>query len=174
MSKINIDFDIASDLNFLKIYDRSSWGIIEGSPSIIEITSPGFATPKTMYFDKGQVSMYNSISLNGTCVDCFDEELTPLSDGIYVIKVIGSPDTYNKEIKYLKTDEVRMNMDRLYINSINTDSPFKKDFTEKMLELEHLLKGAEANLRWDKEKECGKVFELVINKAEQLKNCKYC
>ncbi len=174
MSSINIDFDVTSDLYFLKVFDRSNWGIIANGPSIIEITQPGFKTPTVFTFDKGVVSMYNSVSLDSTCVNCADQELIVLSDGIYDIKVKGSPDTYNKDIKYLKTDELRMNLDRLYINSLNSDSPFKEDFAKKMMEMEFLLKGAEANLRWDNETLCGKLFELVVSKAEALKNCKYC
>lgn len=174
MSAINLDFDITSDLYFLKVFDRSVWGVIENSPAIFEITKPGFSSKIVKYFDKGKVTMFNSMILDGTCVDCADDALTPLSDGIYEFKLIGSPSSYFKELKYLKTDEIRMNMDRLYINGTQSDSPFKRDFAEKMLEIEFYIKGAEANLRWDREKEAGKLFEVAVTLVEQLKNCKYC
>jgi hypothetical protein len=174
MSAINIDFEITSDLYWLKITDRSSWGLIKDKPAVIEITRPGFASSVAKYFDKGVVSIYNSLLLEGNCVDCNNQDGVPLSDGIYVIKLKGSPSTYSKELKYLKTDDLRMRVDRLYINGIKSDSPFKIDFAEKLLEIETLIKGAEANLRYDKETEAGKLYELASNKTDQLINCKYC
>jgi hypothetical protein len=67
-----------------------------------------------------------------------------------------------------------MNMARLYINSTVSNTPFSEDFAKKMLELEFKLKGAEAHLRWDSEKECGRLFEWVVDRVKQLQNCKNC
>lgn len=171
--KINIDFDIKSDLYYIKVFDFSVWGLIESKPSIIEITLPGFSTPVTKYFDKFKVNAFSSILLDSTCVDCDEAEPAVLSDGIYVIKVIGSPDKFNKELKYLKTDSLQMEIDRIYIDAIsgNTD----KDLIMKKLNfIEFLLRGAEAHLRHDMERESRMLFEQAQKLTEDLIECKTC
>lgn len=170
--KINIDFYINSDLYYLKVLDFSDWGLIENKPSIIEITLPGFASPKTRYFDKKMVNIFNSITLDGTCTDCEAETPQTLLDGIYVIKVIGSPDTYFKELKYLKTDALQMEIDRVYIDSFS--NPSRDLVIDKLAEIEFILKGAEAHLRYDMERECNMLFRQAQKLVERLIECKTC
>jgi hypothetical protein len=170
--KISIDFDVKSDLYYLKVFDFSDWALIENRPSIIEVTLPGFATPKTRYFDKNKVNIFNSITLDGSCVECDSEDVQTLSDGIYIIKVIGSPSTYNKERKYLKTDLLQMEIDKIYIDSIS--NPSKDLIIDKLAEIDFILKGAEAHLRYDMEKECGMLFQQAQKLVDRLNDCKTC
>ena len=171
--KINIDFDIKSDLYYIKVFDFSVWGLIESKPSIIEITLPGFSTPITKYFDKKKVNIFSSILLESTCTDCDNELPQVLSDGIYVVKIIGSPDKYNKELKYLKTDTIQMELDRIYIDSIsgNVDIDLIR---KKLNKIEFLLRGAEAHLRYDMERECSMLFDQAQKLTEDLIECKTC
>lgn len=170
--KINIDFDIKSDLYYLKIFDFSDWGLIETRRSIIEITLPGFTTPVTKYFDKHKINIFNSIMLDSTCVDCASEEPQTLADGIYLITVKGSPSTYIKERKYLKSDLLQMEIDKIYIDSMSNSD--KNLIIKKLTEIEFLLKGAEAHLRYDMERECSMLFEQAQKEVRRLTECKDC
>ena len=95
MLAIEIDFSVHSSPYYLKVVDLSVWGLIETKPSIIEITVPGYASPITKFYDKNKLNVFNSSMLGLNCEG--QEGLTTLPDGIYTIKVIGSPETYFKE-----------------------------------------------------------------------------
>jgi hypothetical protein len=172
--KVNIDFDIKSDINYLKIIDLSDWSLIQNKPSIIEILVPGFSTPVTYYFDKGKTNVFNSINLVLQCPDCLDEEPQALPDGVYIITVIGSPSSYTKEIKYLKTDELRMKIDKLYISKLKDNKKPSQDIIDKLLEFDFMINGAEAHLRYDMEKEAGALYQYILNNVEKTIECKTC
>lgn len=167
-----IDFDIRSNLYHLKVEDYSDWGTIENQPSIIEITLPGYSSVKTHYFDKHAINVFHSINLISSCTDCSDEEKIPLPDGIYVIKVIGSPSTYNKELKYLKTDSLQMKIDKIYIDTVNSKN--RESLKNKLTEIEFMLNSAEAHLRWDNETEARMLYDQIVREVEKLTDCKTC
>lgn len=169
---VNIDFDIKSDLYYLKVFDFSYWALLENKPSIIEITLPGYTEPFTKYYDKNKLNIFNSFSFNLNCIDCTSSELQTLPDGIYIIKVIGSPSSFNKELKFLKTDSIQSEIDKIYIDSFRNQD--RKLIIDKLTEIEFLLSGAEAHLREDLESEAGMIFQQVVKKVEKLKNCKTC
>lgn len=169
MSKPLVDFRITSDLYFIKVADFSSWGLIEDKPSIIEITLPGDSSPVTKYFDKHKTNIYNSNILGANCLDC---ENVPLQDGIYIIKVIGSPSTFNKEYKFLKTDALDMEIDKIYIDSFQDAE--RENISNKLTEIEFWLKGAHSHLRYDMEREARMMYEQAEKLVEKLKNCKSC
>jgi hypothetical protein len=169
---IKIDFNITSNPYFIRVEDFSDWGVIEAQPSIIEIYLPGDTSPVTHYFDKGKTNVFDSINLIAQCQDCSDVDRIPLSDGIYVIKVIGSPSTYNKELKFLKTDLMEMEIDKLFIENLHCQN--KESFKNQMTEIEFLLRSAEAHLRYDQEKMARMLYEQVERKVEKLKDCKTC
>lgn len=171
--KINIDFEIKSDLYYIKVFDFSVWGLIDSKPAVIEITLPGFTTPKVKYFDKHKVNIFSSILLDSDCVECQNETPSVLQDGIYVVKVKGSPETYNKELKYLKTDSIQMDIDRIYIDGISGNTDYDL-IMEKLSFIEFLLKGAEAHLRYDMERECRMLFEQAQRLTKDLIECKEC
>lgn len=169
MGKINIDFRISSDLYFIKIADYSDWELIANKPSIIEITLPGDSTPVTKYFDKYKTNIFNSNTLGANCLDC---ENVPLQDGIYIIKVIGSPSTFFKEVKYLKTDQLQMEIDKIYIDSFGDAE--RENISNKLTEIEFWLKSAESHLRFDMEREARMMYEQAAKMVDKLKNCKSC
>lgn len=172
--KVSIDFDIKSDINYLKVIDLSDWGLIKNKPSIIEILVPGFSTPVTYYFDKGKTNVFNSINLVLQCQDCLDEEPQALPDGIYVITIKGSPSTYSKEIKYLKTDELNMKIGTLYISKLRENKKPSQEIIDKLMGFMFLLEGAEQHLRWDMEKEASALYQDVLNEVEKTIECKTC
>jgi hypothetical protein len=172
MSKIKIDFEVRSDLKWIKVTDMSNWGTIANSPSIIEITRPGFTRFTTKYFDKNKTNIFNSLMLDSNCTDCANDELIVLEDGIWLITVKGSPSTFNKEIKYLKTDSIQMEIDKIYIDSFENKD--KSLVMNKLVEIEFLLKSAESFLRYDMERECRMAFEQAQHLVEDLTKCKSC
>lgn len=170
MAKIAIDFSIHSSVNYLKVVDLSVWGVIEDRPSIIEITLPGYESVVTKFFDKGKLNIYNSNVLGTSCDGCTD--LVTLSDGIYNIKVIGSPETYNKELKYLKTDLHDMEVDKIFVG--NREKLSDPTFQRILTDIEFLKKGAEAHLRLGDISMTRQLFEKAQDMVEDLIQCPDC
>jgi hypothetical protein len=171
--KTNIDFLVHSNPYWLNVLDFSYWGLIENKPSIIEVTLPGYATPVVKYFDKFKNNGFNSILLEINCEsECGDVNLVTLPDGIYTITVKGSPSKFQKTYHYLKTDLLQMELDKILISAIDTDQYYKID--SKLIEIEFLLKGAEAHLRSDLIRVAGNMFQKAVELTEKLRDCKTC
>jgi hypothetical protein len=172
MKNVNIDFDVMSDLYYLKVFDFSTWAHIEKKPSIIEITLPGYETPHTAFFDKNKVNIYNSIMLYANCTNCPEASINILPDGIYIVKVTGSPSSFYKERKYLKTDSIQKEIDKIYIEAITNKE--RVQIVDKLAEIEFLLNAAGAHLRYDMERESRICFEQAQRLVEKLTECKNC
>lgn len=171
--KIDIDFSVRSSIYFLKVLDFSSWQLIENEPAIIEITLPGYSKCITHYFDKHKVNIYNSILLDINCTEgCGETEKVSLSDGIYKIKVIGSPSKYFKEYYYLKTDAIDMEIAKAYISNIKEN--YNEELDNRITEIRFLLAGSTAELVYDSVKKAGEKFQLALKLTEDLNNCKSC
>lgn len=169
-TKPNIDFSISSNPYWIRVADYSLWNLIEDKPSIIEITMPGYEGKVTKYFDKHKTNGFNSVILGINChVECGEYEKLTLPDGIYTIKVIGSPSKFNKEKKYLKDDLLQMELDKVYINSIEKDCYFKIE--ADLTEAEFLLRAAHAYLRFDNIKLADSMFQQAVKISERLKDC---
>jgi hypothetical protein len=172
-NKVDIDFSINSNAYFLKICDLSDWALIVNEPAIIEITLPGYSSVVTKYFDKGKVNVFNSVLLDINCgSECGEEDNQTLPDGVYKVKVIGSPSKFNKEYYYLKTDLFQMEVDKIYIDNLNKRG--RASLVNKLAEIEFLIKGAEASLRFDDITTAGMLFEQAQNMVDDLKNCTNC
>jgi hypothetical protein len=170
MAKINIDFSIHSSPYYLKVVDLSNWGVIKNKPSIVEITLPGFANPVTKFFDKNKLNVFNVNTLDIAYGD--SEQLSTLPDGVYKIKVIGSPDKYSREEFYLKTDLFDMEIDKVYIDNIDRISDVA--FNEKLIRIEFLKKGAEAHLRSDMLEMTSMLFGKAQELLTDIINCSTC
>lgn len=168
--KPNLDFDIFSDLYWLRVADYSKWGMIEYGTSIIELTIPGYINPITRYFDKYKTNGFNSVNLELNCQgDCEGVDLVALPDGIYAIKVIGSPSKFFKERFYLKTDKIDSDISRIVVDSFTKKCHSKID--PQLTEIEILLRGAKAHLLQGIIKEASYLFDLAQKRVEKLKNC---
>lgn len=172
-NKIDIDFSVHSSPFFLKVMDLSSWALIKDEPSIIEITLPGYESKKVMFFDKCKTNIYNSVLLGINCYDgCDQPDKVTLPDGIYHIKVIGSPDKYNAEKYYLKTDLYDMDVDKVVVNAFNKRDP--SDIYNTLKRMEFLIIGAESHLRSDDITRASMLFEQAQSMVDDLKNCSNC
>jgi len=156
MNDIRLSFQVLEtrDPKVLQVLDESEWGLLEDRKAIIEITTPGMSDPVTLFLGKNQVNTFTSLTLGLNCFnydDC-NVKYLDLPDGIYDIKIIGSPSTYNFSRKYLKTDLIRRRLDRLWIKTDILCEDKDKDLINKIQEMETLMVVAEANVRLDKEK----------------------
>jgi len=172
MSKIDVDFYVGSNPYHLFMTDISEWGVIADSPSIVEITLPGSDKCIVKYWDKGKVNVANSNTLNLTCPTCTDANKVTLHDGIYKIVVKGSPETYSRTRYYLKTDLLDMEVDKLILSYPKYYKDV--DFSKKLTEIEALIRGAEANVRFDNLRLAGLAFQAAQEAVERLGNCKGC
>lgn len=162
---INIGFDVRSDLYNLYIIDNSCWGIAQNLPAVIEITIPGYKTPYKDYFGKKDTS-YDSLSLGLTCGDSCDS--VELPDGIYHILLKASPDTFNQEHFYLKTDQLIKMMDQVYVKLDGSESQCKKD----LFYAKFLLDTAHSALRLSNIKLASERYNDAHKIVSKLNKCK--
>lgn len=169
---IHIDFIITSNPYYLTVTDTSNWALIENKPSIIEITLPGSATPETRYFDQYAVNNFNSNDLNITCPTECDQERVTLPDGIYKVKLIGSPSNFCKQYYYLKTDMFDMELDKLYIKYVNRRD--RKAVMDQIADIELLVRGASANIKYENINIANEMFSKAAEIVDKLLNCPDC
>lgn len=167
---INIEFQVTSDLYFIRVTDISLWALIVDKPSIIEIVTPGSSKKIKKFFDKQKTNVFAANSLNTNC----GPDKVSLEDGIYSFKVIGSPSTYSKKHYYLKTDAFDFEKDAIYIQAFDRGKERQLELQNAMTELEMLVKGAQAHLKQGIIDKAGMLFQKAIDGLERLKNCKNC
>lgn len=174
MNNINLDFEIVGTNNpkTLRVVDQSEWGILFDRPAIIEITPPDETEPYVYYLGKNQLNVFNSKTLGinsgpGT-------EFQNLKDGIYTIAIVGSPSSYRFERKYLKTDSIRLNIDKIWAKSTILCDHEDRDIIEKIKEVEFVLTAAEANMRLGNVNEVQQLYERAEKLIDVLNNCEGC
>ena len=167
--RIDIDFDVVSNLYYLKVIDMSCWGIISEKPAVIEITKPGYNTPVKKYFDK-EDTVYDAYTLNSVCED--DCEKVELQDGIYHILIKGSPSTYQREYDYLKADQLVRDLDITMIKAL--DKGCSDCGMKEVLEAKFLLEGARAYIRSGQVKKASEYYKMAKSMSDRLINCKNC
>ena len=174
---IKIDFNVIETNNHktLLVADNSNWSVIEGEPSIIEITLPGMRNPVVNYFDKKSINNFNSVNLNLNCVDnsCDELEWTDLPDGVYTICVKGSPSKYQETKHYFRTNKARERLDLMIINSNIGCEENKVDFRD-IMDIEMLIKSAEANTRFGDINSASRDYQLAVKMLDKQSKCKDC
>lgn len=168
-TRIEIDFEVASSLYYLKVIDMSCWGIIKDSPAVIEITMPGYTHPIKKYFGK-EDTVYDAYVLNMTCEDSCEK--VELPDGIYHILIKGSPSTYKNEYDYLKADQLVRDLDIAMIK--NLDKGCTECNKKEILEAKFLLECARTYIRSGQVKKCSEYYKMAKNIVDRLNNCKNC
>jgi len=169
-NRIDIDFDIASNLYYLKIIDMSCWGIISEKPAVIEITMPGYKNPIKKYFDK-EDTIYDAYALNSICEDGGCEKVE-LEDGIYHILIKGSPSSYQKEYDYLKADQLVRDLDITMIRSL--DKGCLECNKKEVLEAKCLLEVARVYIRSGQVKKAAEYYKMAKGISDRLRDCKDC
>lgn len=167
-----VDFTVEDDcnLNSLAVSDYSIWGQLEGKPTIIEITLPASKTCVTHYFNQGERNVFNSISLEINCLTDCEPEYLPLPDGVYTITIKGSPDSFQKTKRVLRTQKTKQKLDLAFVNT-DFGCNENKQLLSQLLEVKLLLEAAKSNVRLDND--C-KAQELLLKAQEQLEKLKGC
>jgi hypothetical protein len=174
-SKIKIDFHILPlpDPRILAIVDASIWKHLENKPAIIEITLPGETEPIVHFFEKGKVSIFNSINLLVNCglpCGCDEEQYNNLPDGIYTITVKGSTnEKFTHTVKYLRTTEISLELDKMYLKESIKCGELSSNLRGKIEEIEFLLKAAQANTRLSQIQDAQELY--LKAKSLMDKNC---
>lgn len=178
MSQINIDFQVLTNYNpkYLVVVDTSDWQFIQGKPSIIEITLPGFTNKVTHYFEQGRVNVFNSINLGLNCTSCEikDTDFHDLPDGVYEITVKGSPSNFQKTRYFLKTDNLRLKLDKAFMKFNFNCNEFDKNFIDKLQKIDFYIKAAESNVRLGNHCEAQELMFKSEKEINKLKNCRSC
>ena len=173
---IKLDFQVIEthDPKILMIADSSDWGVIEGKPSIIEIVLPGEELPVTQYFKQKKLNIFNSSNLGLSCSECGDSKLIELPDGIYFIKIKGSPDSYFFERSYLKTDNTRLSLDKYIMSITNKCTDYSKEVMDKIQKAIFYLEAAESNARLENYCQSQDLLFSAQKLIENLSKCKTC
>jgi|SRR5699024_4015639 len=168
--KIDIRFLVSSDIYHLKIDDLSCWSSAKDKPAVIEITLPGSNKPIRKYFPQETV-VYDSNSLFNDCYDDCDE-LVELPDGIYNIKLMASPSSFNYEVKFAKLDVLQKKLDLAYIKDIDKDC--KSCDKKHLIEFEFTKRLIESLVRNGDENKASHLYSTLIKKIEKVIKCKDC
>lgn len=170
-----IDFQIlrSDDPNVIMIADASMWEHIENKPAVIEITTPGASSADVIkYFEKNQITIFNSVNMNMSCNSGDCEDFCPLPDGVYTIVLKGSPDSFFKQKKYLHTANTRLKLDELYVKSFSICEDANKGTIKLLDEIDFLITAAEANVRMDNINDAQYLFYKSQELIENLDVCK--
>ena len=177
MSDIDLSFQVLEtrDPKVLQVLDESVWGILSDRKAIIEITVPGRKEPNAFYIGKNMVNTFTSLTLG---INCLSEdkgvEYLDLPDGVYDIRITGSPSSYTFARKYLKTDLIRREVDRLWIKADVLCEVRDEKLIDKITEIEYLLSSAEANVRLGIIEEAHKLLDRANELVYLAKECVDC
>ncbi len=175
--KIIIDFQVFDNENpkVLIVDDSSLWKHIEDNPSIIEITLPGESEPRVITFGKNRRNIFTSVILGISCFeDCEENDYVDLPDGVYTITVKGSPDSFNKTRKFLKTSLLELELKQLFVTQGLECKDVSKSFLELKQEVDLYLKGAKSNITFNNSQKAFDLYNRACDAMQKLKDCKPC
>lgn len=175
MNNINLDFEVIGSYNpkTLRVADQSEWGILADRPAIIEIKRPGSEEVYTYYLGKNQLNVFNSKTLgvnSGTPANDFVD----IPDGIYDITIKGSPSSYSANRKYLKTDSMRLNIDKVWARAGVLCEDEDDEIIEKIKEVEFVLTVAESSMRLGNFDTVQQLMDKAQHLIDVINDCKYC
>lgn len=175
MNNIKLQFEVLNTFNpkTLLIADQSEWGILGNRASIIEIKRPGSEDVYTYYLGKNQLNVFNSKTL-GINPGKPADEMVDLPDGIYDITIKGSPSSYSANRKYLKTDSMRLNIDKVWARAGVLCDDEDDDVIEKIKEIEFVLTVAESSMRLGNFDTVQQLMDKAKHLLDVINDCKYC
>ena len=175
MNNIKLQFEILNTFNpkTLLVADQSEWGILGNRASIIEIKRPGSEDIYTYYLGKNQLNVFNSKTL-GINPGKPADDMVDLPDGIYDITIKGSPSSYSANRKYLKTDSMRLNIDKVWARAGVLCDDEDDDVIEKIKEIEFVLTVAESSMRLGNFDTVQQLMDKAKHLLDVINDCKYC
>lgn len=175
MNNIHLDFEVIGSYNpkTLRVADQSEWGILADRPAIIEIKRPGSEELYTYYFGKNQLNVFNSKTL-GVNPGAPANDFVDIPDGIYDITIKGSPSSYSANRKYLKTDSMRLNIDKVWARAGILCEDEDDEIIEKIKEVEFVLTVAESSMRLGNFDTVQQLMDKAQHLIDVINDCKYC
>ena len=175
MNNINLDFEVIGSYNpkTLRVADQSEWGILADRPAIIEIKRPGSEKVYTYYLGKNQLNVFNSKTL-GVNPGAPANDFVDIPDGIYDITIKGSPSSYSANRKYLKTDSMRLNIDKVWARAGILCEDEDDEIIEKIKEVEFVLTVAESSMRLGNFDTVQQLMDKAQHLIDIINDCKYC
>lgn len=172
---IDLDFQIMQTLDprVLSIYDISAWGHIQEKASIVEVLTPASKNPIVLPYTKCAINTFNSVNLHLNCEGC-KPELNDLPDGLYEITIKGSPSYFNKTRYYLRTVKANLELDKLFINLDLIHKKPTKEFIDKLIDIQLLLRASEANVRFENIEEAQQLFLKAQELIKKFQGCTKC
>lgn len=172
--KLNIEFDICDTMNpyFMSVVDLSSWALLENSTAYIDVILPGYTKIKENYFDKNSVNILNSFNLGINCVeDCEPGDYEALPDGVYCITVRTDCGEFSATKKYLRTVQLQLDLDKIYINRLKEQDICSDVKTDDIEKIEFLIKAAVAHVRYDSLSKANQLYEMASDLADKARRC---
>lgn len=172
-NNIKLDFEVVGTNNpkVLRVVDESEWGILANRPAIIEVKGPDMESAVSYYLGKNQLNIFTSVTLGYTC-DKYEYENLP--DGVYEITIKGSPSTYTFTRHYLKTDILRLNIDKVWARTNVLCDYVDDDLIEKIKKVEYIVAVAEANMRLGNIETAEELIEKANKLLYIINNCADC
>ena len=174
-NNINLDFEVVGTNNpkVLRVLDESEWGILANRPAVIEIQGPEMGEAVSYYLSKNQTNIFTSVTLGYNCGDgAYKYENLP--DGVYKITIKGSPSDYQFTRHYLKTDILRLNIDKVWARVGILCDHVDEDLMEKIKKVEYIVAVAEANMRLGNIEEAGELIDKANKALYTINNCRDC
>lgn len=172
-NNIKLDFEVVGTNNpkVLRVVDESEWGILANRPAVIEVKGPDMESAVSYYLGKNQLNIFTSVTLGYTC-DKYEYENLP--DGVYEITIKGSPSSYTFTRHYLKTDILRLNIDKVWARTNVLCDYVDDDLIEKIKKVEYIVAVAEANMRLGNIETAEELIEKANKLLYIINNCADC
>jgi len=176
---ISIDFTVDSaglNAEVIRVIDNSQWFSAEDMQATIYIFPPGSSRAITHVFAKNKTNTYNSSNLGLECLAVCDEtqQYSPLSDGIWKIRLTSAYEGLEKTRYYLKTDLFRIEWYKEFASKgleyVNTNDPIY----EALYDSEKHLTTAEAFMLDGDFTKANREFQEAQKKFNALRKCKDC
>lgn len=174
---VKINFLIASENDpfSIVIRDTSNWGVAQGQPAYLQVTPPGSTKSVSLNFAKESITILNSVNLGLSCYiqGCDDQDYQELYDGIWEICLLSSYQDLNKKRFYLKTDSLRLELDKIYIRA-GLDYDPNSEVIKALRKVEFLITSAEVYIRRGDTVKAKTAFDEAVKLTEQYSKCKDC
>lgn len=173
---VKVDFIVGKEVEpkYIMIGDASQWGVAENLPAYISVIPPGSKKAITLTFKKHSLTYLTSVNLGLSCIEkCEAQILEPLDDGVWEICLKSSYKNLDKKRYLLKTDSLRLEMDKLYIKE---GIPYKEGniTIESLCSAEWALKVADSEIRQGNISQAMKAYNEAVKQVNKFKNCKDC
>lgn len=177
IGQVKIDFEVIPtyEVYTLIIADSSEWKYLVNNEAVIGITLPNSKKEILHAFKKKSLNVFNSNNLGLTCVkECSEQEYTPIPDGLYTITLYSSSEYEKKEKWYFKTDNLQLELDKIFIK---LGFEYKEDdnyFREELQKADFFLKAVHSAIRLGDQIKAQRYFEVALKLVDNFKNCKGC